>query len=130
MTGLLLLGGGGHCRSSIDVVKEIKGYEIRGIVETERASEKQVLGYPILRFDRDLRAILEEEKSALITVGQVENPENQIRLFSLLKSLKAELPSIVSAFAYVSPHSTVGEGTIVMHGAILNPSAQVGGMHY
>ena len=30
------------------------------------------------------------------------------------------MPSIISPLAYVSPKAKIGEGTIVMHGAIIN----------
>ena len=35
MTPLLLIGGGGHCRSCIDVIESAEGSEIVGVVDRE-----------------------------------------------------------------------------------------------
>jgi UDP-3-O-[3-hydroxymyristoyl] glucosamine N-acyltransferase len=43
-----------------------------------------------------------------------------------LKSLNLNLPIIKSPISYVSKHSVIGEGTIIMHGAIVNAGAKVG----
>jgi sugar O-acyltransferase (sialic acid O-acetyltransferase NeuD family) len=126
VTGLLLVGGGGHCRSSIDVIETVDAYRIRGVVEAFGSPLTDVLGYPVLGFDTDLEELLGQEKFALITVGQIKTPKNRIRLFTLLKNLNALLPTITSPFARCSPHSEIGEGTIVMHGALVNAGSRVG----
>ena len=126
MKTLLLIGGGGHCRSCIDVIESSQHYTIAGIVEREAATGASVLAYPILGGDDDLPQLLEKYSAALITIGQIKSSESRIRLFERLKALGAELPSVVSSQAYVSRHASVAEGTVVMHGAILNASASVG----
>ena len=47
-------------------------------------------------------------------------------MFNNLKKIGYKFPSIVSPLAYVSPQAKIGEGTIVMHGAIVNRGAIVG----
>ena len=125
MKSLLLLGGGGHCHSCIDVIEASEIYQIKGVVKPKGSSEL-ILGYPVIGSDDDLPQLLKSSKSALITVGQVKNSETRIRLFDLLKQLGAELPIIISPTAYFSKHAVVGEGSIIMHGAIVNAGARVG----
>lgn len=126
MSPLLLIGGGGHCRSCIDVIETTGRFEIAGIVDFNETTDAARLGYPWLGSDDALPALLKECRSVLITVGQVKSPDIRIALFEKLSALGAEFPVIVSPLAHVSRHARVARGTIVMHGAIINASASVG----
>jgi len=50
---IILVGGGGHSKSCIDVIELEGKFEIAGIVDANLSSN-QVLGYPVLGGDRDL----------------------------------------------------------------------------
>jgi sugar O-acyltransferase (sialic acid O-acetyltransferase NeuD family) len=126
MKPILLVGGGGHCHSCIDVIEVERAFSIQGVVEQSSDSPVQVLGYPVVGVDADLALLLESTPSALVTVGQVKSPTARMILHDLLVSLGADLPVIISPSGYVSTHASVGEGTIVMHGAIVNALASVG----
>ena len=91
----LLLVGGGHCHSCIDVIESTKTYEIEGVVELTASSEL-VIGYPVIGSNNDLPQLIKNSKLALITVGQIKTPNPRIKLFNLLKQLGAELPIVVS----------------------------------
>jgi len=126
MSDLLLIGGGGHCLSCIDVIEAEGKYRIRGIVQPVPYEKDGVFGYPIVGSDEDLPCLLQEVSHALVTVGQIRSPEIRIRLFELLKQSGGKLPKIVSPFAYCSKYAEMEEGTIVMHGAIVNAGANIG----
>jgi sugar O-acyltransferase (sialic acid O-acetyltransferase NeuD family) len=126
MSPLVLIGGGGHCRSCIDVIEATGRFEIAGIVDFNETSDEARLGYPWLGNDDALPALLGQYRSVLITVGQVKSPDIRIALFEKLSALGAEFPVIVSPLAHVSRHAVVQPGTIVMHGAMINASASVG----
>ncbi len=123
---LLLLGGGGHCRSCIDTIEAQGLYEIVGVVQPKNKGGNEGLGYPIVGCDDDLQALLTETPAAIITVGQIKTPDTRTRLFNLLKTLKAELPVIKSPFSYCSPRAVVGEGTILLHGSLVNACVEIG----
>ena len=122
---ILLVGGGGHCHSCIDVIEASGVYQIEGVIQPKKSFEL-ISGYPIIGTDEDLPKIINDTKSALITVGQIKKSEIRIRLFNLLKELGANLPVIISPRAYCSKHAVVGEGSIIMHGAIVNAGARIG----
>lgn len=126
MKALLLIGGGGHCKSCIDVIETGQHYVVVGVVVREAQAGATVLSYPILGNDDDLPQLLKKYPAALITVGQIKSAESRIRLFERLKTLGAELPSVISSHAHVSRHALVAAGSVVMHGSILNASASVG----
>jgi sugar O-acyltransferase (sialic acid O-acetyltransferase NeuD family) len=123
---LLLIGGGGHCRSCIDVIETQGQYRIAGIVDFNEADAAARLGYPRLGSDDDLPDLLKKYPSALVTVGQIKSPDTRISLFERLQALGADFPTIVSPLAHVSRHAVVLPGTVIMHGAIINAGARVG----
>lgn len=126
MTPLLLIGGGGHCRSCIDVIESTKRYEVFGVVERTCGPTVPVLGYPVVGSDDNLGELLTNWATVLITVGQINKPDSRIRLYEFARSSGAAFPVIVSSHAYVSKHADVQEGTIVMHGATVNAGAKIG----
>ena len=45
---IILIGGGGHCHSVIDVIEQEDKYEIIGIVDKKEVIGKDILGYKII----------------------------------------------------------------------------------
>lgn len=123
---VLLLGGGGHARACIDVIEQERRFVIAGFVGLAEEVGTRVFGFEVLGADADLPALLARCPHALVTVGQIKTPDARIRLFDAAQRHGADLPVIVSPRAYVSPHATLGAGTVVLHGAIVNAGAAVG----
>jgi sugar O-acyltransferase (sialic acid O-acetyltransferase NeuD family) len=122
---LILIGGGGHCASCIDVIELENKFEIAGFVDNNIAS-KSLLGYPLLGSDDDLQVLRATYEYALITIGQIKSPSIRIRLFELAKLHGYILPTIVSPRAHVSKSALIDEGTIVMHDVLINTRATIG----
>lgn len=126
MKPIILIGGGGHCLSCIDVIEQEGNYQIAGIVDVPEKVGQTILGYPIIGNDDDLPELVKKYENALITVGQIKSAKVRIQLYNQLKELGANLPVIISTMAYVSKHATIQEGTIVMHHALINAGAHIG----
>ena len=73
----------------------------------------------------NLKQIL-KYKSALVTIGFIKDYEKRLKTFKKLKKIGFNLPKIISPLAYISPRSSIGEGTIVMHGSIINAGVKIG----
>jgi len=126
MKQLILLGGGGHCHACLDVIEREAKYVILGIVMPIPTDQKEILGYQIIGSDDDLDLLLAKTVHALVAVGQIKNAENRQRLYQLLKSYGATLPVIQSPLSYCSARATIGEGSILMHGSLVNSGVQIG----
>ena len=126
MQDIVLVGGGGHCKSVIDVIESEAKFNIIGIIDTAENIGKKVLGYEIIGSDDDLAEVFTSCKNAVVTVGQIKSSEPRKRLSALLKEIGFILPTVVSPLAYLSKHASVGEGTVVMHHALINAGATVG----
>jgi sugar O-acyltransferase (sialic acid O-acetyltransferase NeuD family) len=126
MEEMLLIGGGGHCRSCVDVIEMENKYHIAGIIDVAEKINQTVLGYPIIGTDDDLEKLVHRYRNFFITLGQIESADLRIKKFEYLKKIGAFLPVVVSPLAHVSKHSIVSEGTIIMHKAIVNAGARIG----
>ena len=123
---ILLIGGGGHCHAVIDVVELEDKYEIAGIIDKKEFIDQDVLGYKVIGCDDDLEKLFEIYKFAIVTVGQIKSNSLRVKLFNKLKDIGYEMPIIISPLAYVSKHSVIGEGTIIMHQALINSNVTIG----
>ena len=123
---IILIGGGGHCKSCIDVIEQEGRYTIAGMVDIPEKKQHNVLGYPVIGSDADLAELIKTFPNVLITLGQIKSPARRIELFNDLMRMGARFPVIKSPLAYVSPHAQIAEGTIVMHHALINAGANVG----
>ena len=125
MQEILLIGGGGHCKSVIDVIEQENKFKIIGIIDVPERLGAKVLGYEIIGSDEDLEALSKKYKYICITVGQIKSPDIRIKLYTKAKELGFILPTIISPRAYVSKHAKLEDGTMVMHGAMINADAHV-----
>lgn len=124
-TPLLLIGGGGHCKAAIDVI-EAAGLAIAGVLDRPEAGLTEVLGHPVLGGDDALPALVAQGYAALVTIGQIKSAAPRIRAFEVAQAAGAQMPCVVSPRAYVSCHATLGDATLVLHGAVVNAAARVG----
>ncbi|MCK9380247.1 MAG: acetyltransferase [Sulfuritalea sp.] len=123
---LILIGAGGHAHSCIDVIEQLGQYQIVGLVGMPEEMNTQQLGYTVIAADSDLPELAKTYQYAVITVGHIQSSDIRIRLYQQAKELGFQFPAIVAPTAYVSRHATIGPGTIVMHGAIINAGARIG----
>jgi len=125
MKKIILIGGGGHARSCIDVIEQENKYEIAGILDLKEKIGQKVLNCSIIACDKDIEKFA-NKYDFLITLGQIESPAKRIAIYKKLKELNSNLIKVISPLAYVSKYANIGEGTIVMHGAIVNANAKIG----
>jgi len=122
MKKIILVGGGGHCRSCIDVIENEKKYKIIAVIDKKK---NYLLNYKVFA-QSYLNKKLTKNNYSFVTVGHIKNYKIRVKLFNKLKNLGFKIPSIISPFAYISEHASIGQGTIIMHGAIVNAGAVIG----
>ena len=121
---IILIGAGGHGVSCVDVIEKENKYKIYGFIDEKK--KNFFSKYKIIGSDKDLVRIRKTVDNALITVGQIKNLFLREKIFKKLLKLKFNLPVFVSPLAYVSNNASIGEGTIIMHKAIINTKAKIG----
>ena len=123
---LVLIGGGGHCKSCIDVIESENRFQIAGILDLPERQGQEISGYPVIGVDADIPELAKIHRYFFITMGHIQSPDFRIKMYSYLKKKGIQIPVIISPSAYVSSKASIGEGTIIMHQAMVNTEAIVG----
>lgn len=121
---LILIGGGGHCKSVIEAA-ESAGYAILAILDTPENIGKSVLKYTVTGTDADIPDYVSQGEF-IVTVGHIKDATLRIKLHERIKAAGGRLAILVASTAYVSPYAEIGEGTVLMHRATVNAGARIG----
>ena len=124
MKDLVLIGGGGHCKSVPDAA-ESAGYNVLGVLDMPEEVGKEILSTKVIGTDDDIPSYVDKAEF-VITVGFIKNPIVRIKLYNRVKEAGGKLATIISSSAYVSRYAEIGEGTVVLHQAFVNAGAKVG----
>jgi sugar O-acyltransferase (sialic acid O-acetyltransferase NeuD family) len=126
MTDIVLIGGGGHCKSCIQVVETNSVYKIVGVLDMPETVGNKILDYKVIGTDADIGTFDLSTTEYLVTVGQLKSAALRRKLYEQVLGRGATLATIIAKSAVVSRHATVGQGTIVMHYTLVNSDVVVG----
>lgn len=124
MKPIILIGGGGHCKSVIEAAESC-GKEIKGILDLPSTVGTSCLGYPVISTDDDIPKYV-GDCEFMITLGFIKNPALRNKLHKLVETAGGELATIVASTAHVSRYAEVGKGTVILHCATINAGARIG----
>lgn len=124
MKPIVLVGGGGHCKSVIEAIESV-GRNIKGILDLPRYLGEECLGYRVIGTDADI-PLYAEECEFLITLGFITDPVHRIHLHRMVKDAGGKMATVFASSANVSGHARVGEGSVVLHNASINAGATIG----
>ena len=121
---ILLLGGGGHCRSILDTVRCIGTYTDIAIVAPDSNGIDDI---PVIGTDDDLpRLFCEGWTDAFITLGSIGNPHRRRKLYELIREYNYHIPVLIDPTAIVAERTEIGEGSFIGKRAIINVGAVIG----
>lgn len=123
---ILMICGGGHCRSCIDVIEKEDKYAIAGIIDIKENIGKRVLGYPVIASDEKLIMLAKRYKNGLVSSAPIKMMSKKKYMFEAAEKAGFRFPAIISPRAYISRYARIGEGTIVMHDCLINAGAKIG----
>ena len=121
---LVLIGGGGHCRSVIEAAESC-GRTIRGILDLPELLGCRCLGYEVIGNDSDIPRYA-GECDFIVTLGQISTPDRRIELHRLVEEAGGNLATVIASVACVSRHAAIMPGTVVLHNACINAGACIG----
>lgn len=125
--GLLLVGGGGHCRSVLDSVLAAAEFSNVAIVDLPENVGRTVFGVPVVGDDDDLPSLFHSGyTNAVVTIGSIGNVERRVALFDRLRDIGFCLPIIIDPSAVVSSHANLEAGVYVGKKAVVNAGASIG----
>lgn len=126
MRRCVVLGGGGHAKMVIEVLRCEGKVELAGVTDL-RGGTGAVLGAPILG-DETLIPGLARKGIHWFVVGVGGVPDNRPRSELYRRACGAGLKPLftIHPSAVVAKSATIGPGTVVMPGVVINPDALLG----
>lgn len=123
---ILLLGGGGHCKSVIDSLLALGIYECIGIVEKDKNTKNSVLGIPVVGVDDDLGCLKSKGYTdAFVTLGSIGNITHRERLALLIEGFGFNIPNIIDQTAIIGSDVRLGKGVFIGKGTIVNVGSSI-----
>jgi sugar O-acyltransferase (sialic acid O-acetyltransferase NeuD family) len=125
MSSILIIGAGGHAKSSIDVIEQTGKYKIYGVINND-PEIKSILDLKIIGNDNNLEEIRKSCENAFIGIGQIKSPKTRIKFFEKLKKIDYRLPCIISPNSTVSRYSNILEASIIFNNVVVGPNSSIG----
>ncbi len=123
---IILIGGGGHCKSVIDVIFSTNEFKIAGIVDVKEKIGTKILGVPVIGSDDDLINIVKSYKYFHVSIGHILSNSSRIRVFKLIEDLGGSFPVIRAYDAYISSFANIKSGTFIGHKVVVNAGVKIG----
>lgn len=127
MLSAILVGAGGHAKSVIDASIS-NGIKIIGVIDRDPLRKNSKFGaYTVLGDDNSLNAYPPESFALINGLGTTKcKTGDRKELFLRLKGLGYQFITVIHKSAYVASTAVLGEGTIVLAGAIIQPDTTIG----
>ena len=124
--GILVIGAGGHASSCIQLLEENKEFKILGLIGISNEVGKKIDGYEVLGSENNIHDFKKMTKNLILGVGQIKNSEIRMKLAQLYLRNGFNFPFVTSKAAKISRNSRFGEGTVIMHNAVVNTGVSIG----
>ena len=127
MHNIVVIGSSGHARVIIDAVERENRFRIAGIIDTFKPVGYSCLGYQVLGDELRLPDVIREHDiyGGIIAIG-----DNWVR-HEVVDRIRCAVPgfgfvTVIHPSAQVARSARVAAGTVVMPGAIISASADIG----
>ena len=124
---IVIIGGGGHAKVLIEIIKHQGQYNIIGILDSQFATGTSIAGIPVLGKD-DLMSNLYANgvKNACIAVGSIKDNSKRKNLYEKVKQFGFQIPSLLHPYSIISKDTIISEGVQVTAGAIIQRGSKMG----
>lgn len=127
MNNIIIFGASGHGSVILDSIERTSRYNIIGFIDSFKARGYRINGYEVLGAEADLPSLINKFD---IAFGVVAIGDNWVRktmvekIYRLVPDFK--FAKVIHPKAVVGKDVTIGAGTILMPGAIVNANSVVG----
>ena len=121
MKKLLIFGASGHGRVVLDIALLSEKYEKIAFLDDDK-TKKAFDGYEVLG-DVEFAIHNKDEYEVIVAIG---NNEARRNLQLKLEENKVKIATLIHPSAVVARNATVGQGSVVVAGSVINPFATIG----
>ena len=125
MDKIVVIGGGGHTKVVISILKKINTYEIAGYTDVKNRGE--ILGVKYIGNDSVLKNLYKNGiKNAVLGLGFIKSNKKRKNVLEEISNIDFHYPAIISNNAVINEDVTIGMGTVIMDGVIINSGTKIG----
>lgn len=124
MMPLILIGGGGHCKSVAEAAISSRR-TIFGVLDMAENVGKQILDFTVIGTDDDIVKYA-SQCEFVITVGHIKDSSIRRKIAEKVAAVGGKLGVVVASSANVSRYAKIADGSVVLHGAMVNAGADIG----
>lgn len=122
---IVVIGGGGHAKVLINIIKKSKEFEILGYVDNFDCGN--ILDVNYLGNDEVLLEYFNKGvKNIVIGVGQIGLANNRIKIYEKIKNIGFILPNIISRDSVINEKVNLGFGNQIFDNVVINPYTEIG----
>lgn len=126
---LVLIGGGGHCKSVLDSLCMMDMYSDIVITDYNKPVGSKVLGYEVVGTDDELPFLFQIGfRQAFITVGSIKDTSMRRKAYEKAKKLGFMFPMIIDPTAIVAYSARIGRGVFIGKNAVVNADVVIDDM--
>lgn len=123
---IVLLGGSGHAKVLIDLIRTNNKYEIIGVLDSQLKADSTVSETPVLGGDELLSGLYKKGiKNACIGVGSIKDNGKRKMLYEKVKQLGFYVPALIHPRTVVSKNVQIGDGVQIMAGTIVQTGCSI-----
>ncbi len=127
MEKIVLLGGGGHAKVLIDLIKTSGEYEIIGILDSQLKIDTHIFGIPVLGKDDLLPQLYKEGvNNVCIGIGSTKDNSKRKMLYEKVRQIGFLVPFLVHPKSMLSEMTEIADGAQIMAGAIIQTDSSIG----
>jgi sugar O-acyltransferase (sialic acid O-acetyltransferase NeuD family) len=128
LPSILGIGAGGHCKVVMEIIRRTGSWKIAGLLDSDASRIGECVSGITILGDDDLASALFNQgiHTAFIGIGSIGSVLPRRKAYAFLKNLGFELPVLIHPSASVGFDTSIGSGTCIMPGVIVNPGASIG----
>ena len=123
---LVILGAGAHGKVLVDLVQQMSGFRLVGLLDDDPAKiGKRLLDAPILGSLREIQSLSRRGKISWAVFGVGDNFLRR-DWFELAQKAELEAATLMHPSAVISGHVRLGTGVVALAGVVVNAGAVIG----
>jgi UDP-perosamine 4-acetyltransferase len=127
MKKVIVVGSGGHAKVVIDILQEMKDFEIIGVTSNSLDINSRFGEYAVLGEDAVIKDFaIEGIYYAVMGLGGYRDNILRKTVFDLVKGMGMSFINAIHPSAIISKTAKLGEGVVIFPGVIINTDVQIG----
>ena len=128
---VIIIGGRGGCKMTIDAIISSDSYKIRGIIDNEMKVGEAVMGYKIIGNDSNLPELFKLGfKNVVLSFSILNNLKLRNEKYKYYMNFGFKFPNIIHKQAILESNVILGHGNIILAGSILGTEVSIGNVNY